>query len=348
MLSQPSGVRTTILRNGMFCGVLLAALTIGNAAIQNHRHVVGPSAQGLVVFTYIFFLIVLVALLLVGLLTTRSTGQLGAGWRAGAVAGAIPGAVLAVESLWATVNHAVQASDGGQIAALLVGVVALAGVVGALGALVSWPGAALGRAQYRKQHPAGAPQPFELPESIGSPFIPPGAALPLSQTYFAGVTIVPSWPKSLLLMVIGSLLAGLSYMYAQIGPPFPSWHAFLGLAGAVFFSLMIPVGLFTLIWNRPLLRFSEDGITYRGGEPLWRRGHLPWQDIHSIQMTRARNTLFGLSGRYDLIIVMKSRPRQLTFRNWQLPGSTAQTLELIATLYQQQIEAHAIVIRARR
>ncbi len=141
------------LRYGLPSAVAIAVLGGADVALQARRHAIGPSARGLVVFSYLFVLVVVVLLLAVGFLAAGSNGRLRAGMRAGAVAASPPSALFMLVVVLQTIAR--QGSPSGtQIAGDVIAFL-LFFVAGALaGAIVSLPGALVGCAHYRGEHAA--------------------------------------------------------------------------------------------------------------------------------------------------------------------------------------------------
>lgn len=148
-MRQPRGHPT--LRHGLPAAVVIAALGTANAVIQARRHAIGPSARGLVVFSYLFLLIVVLLLLAVGFRAARSTGRARAGAGAGALALGLPCAVFLLVVTLQALPH--QGTLGGaRIVGYVIAFLLFAGAGAAAGGVVSMPAALVARARYRDEH----------------------------------------------------------------------------------------------------------------------------------------------------------------------------------------------------
>ena len=203
-------------RYGGICGAILAAIGVGNAIIQNLRHSMGPSANGLVIFSCVWFLATIGLLFVVGMLAARENGRLAAGAWAGFIAGAIPSAVLSIyldiSAAQQTLSDPRYTGSAAAIGVMIgVGIVFLlfAGIGGGIGAALGVLGALVGRSRYREAHPgaynAGYPPYAAYPGMPPSPYppyppyagYPPAAAYPTSDTYGQGYGQPPAYPPPL-------------------------------------------------------------------------------------------------------------------------------------------------------
>lgn len=141
------------LRYGLPCAIIIAALGSANTVIQARRHAIGPSARGLVMFSYLFFLISLLLLLAVGFRSARTTGRVRTGAWAGAVAVGLPFALLVLVIFTQTPPPLSQDQDRGtQIVGIVIALLTFVAAAAIVGAIVSLPAALVGRARYRHEH----------------------------------------------------------------------------------------------------------------------------------------------------------------------------------------------------
>jgi len=150
-----------------------------------------------------------------------------------------------------------------------------------------------------------------------------------------------SWPKSLLFLSIALILTLGSFRYVY------DRQAVVGWFGVCLFGMGVLLILLNIVFNRPPLRFTTDGVTYKGSYGLWMRGQASWKDIRAIVLAplgaERRGLPFG--GRYDLnVFIEGERPRRVTIQNWQLPTSTRKTLQVVMERYSQQIAENEIVV----
>jgi hypothetical protein len=122
-----------------------------------------------------------------------------------------------------------------------------------------------------------------------------------------------------------------------------SWIAFC------LFGLGVPLTLANLALNHPLLRFSEEGIAYRGSY-FGLRGRVAWKDIAMIDLRPPTEYGSGIQewflGRYELYIVCDDAiPQTIRIMNWQLPSRVRLLLRAVTIRYSRQIAANDIVVR---
>lgn len=175
------------LRNGLIGAVIIAALGSVNALVQARRHAIGPSAQALVVFSYLFILVAVLLLLAVGFLTARSTGRVGAGAWAGAITAGLPSALLVlVVSLQTTIPQDLPRST--QIAGDVIAILLFAAAGALAGTVVSLLGTLVGRVRYRVEHAeelaalaaVRAARDAETPDALAVP-LPTATSQPLKK-----------------------------------------------------------------------------------------------------------------------------------------------------------------------
>ena len=224
--------------------------------------------------------------------------------------------------------------------AVLIGLILLVFAVvggGLFGGLASIPGALLGRAQAQSER-LNTPT---LPEYAHSQHELPGALDEMALVAAASsedITIPPNWFKSLLMFLLTLSFVAIGFAIVSSGD-----NAVLGWICVVLFGLLVFLAPINMAINRPLLRFSADGIAYKGAYSFWRRGFAPWDDVGAIVFSKAPNSLFG---RYELnVFIEGQRPWRGKFQNWQLPFSARKSLRLAILRYHKQIEENEIVIR---
>ncbi len=161
--------------------------------------------------------------------------------------------------------------------------------------------------------------------------------------HWTGDIVIPlSWLKSLLLLVFSCLFAGIAYSALRSGQ-----NTALNWIAACLFGLGIPLMLISLFISQPLLRFSIEGIAYKGAS-FFLRGQVDWEDVQAIILEPApeRQTMFGLLGRYNLrLIVGGNWLLFVRFLSWQLPSSTQRSFREVMIRYHEQIEENEIVVR---
>jgi hypothetical protein len=140
------------LRYGLPSALVIAALGSADALLQARRHAIGPSARWLVVFAYLFVVVVAVLLQAVGFLSTRRTGRAKSGMWAGAVAAGLPFSLFTAIVTLQTAKRQGQLNNY-QIAGYVIAILLFVAAGGIAGALVSLPGALVGRARFRSEHP---------------------------------------------------------------------------------------------------------------------------------------------------------------------------------------------------
>jgi hypothetical protein len=149
-------------------------------------------------------------------------------------------------------------------------------------------------------------------------------------------------PKSLLFLFILLILTMVSLKYVHDTQDVVGWF------GVSLFGIGALLILLNIVFNRPPLRFTTDGVTYKGSYGLWMRGQASWKDIRAIVLAplgaERRGLPFG--GCYDLnVFIEGERPRRVTIQNWQLPTSTRKTLQAVIERFHQQIAENKIVVR---
>jgi hypothetical protein len=215
---------------------------------------------------------------------------------------------------------------------------ALGAVFGGIyGGLLSAPGAWLGRRQAQSER-LNTPT---LPEYTHSQHELPGAldemAL-VAATSSEDIIIPPNWFKSLLMFLLTLSFVTIGFAIVSSGD-----NAVLGWICVVLFGLLVFLAPINMAINRPLLRFSADGIAYKGAYSFWRRGFAPWNDVGAIVFSKAPNSLFG---RYELnVFIGGQRPWRANFQNWQLPVSAGKSLRLAILRFHKQIAENEIVVR---
>lgn len=141
------------LRHGLPYAAIIGALAGADVAIQAWRRAIGPSAQALHLFSYLFLILVVVLLLVAGFLPAQSTGRVRPGTWAGGVAVGLPCVPFAVVAILQTVERQGR-PNGAQITGYVIAFLLLVAIGAAAGALISLPGALAGRARYRADHAA--------------------------------------------------------------------------------------------------------------------------------------------------------------------------------------------------
>ena len=329
----------TAARYGMPFGVGLA-LPGGVIALAA---IVDPSLPRLVLLI-LWLVIGALCAFLAAQFAARATGSFEIGTKASAISWAVPLMIFAIfvyipifQEQQAHPNQ--QALPGAVRAVLAIAILLFCGAVlgGLVGSVIGVPGAWLGEHQARQEHA------FTLSsrEHVNAPEASPGALDDpslLTAAALGDITIDASWPKAALIFAI---TLGFGALFV-----FMAWDdlsVVIRWIGLAFFVLVIPLGPLQLLINRPLLRFSEEGIAYKGAYPFWRRGFVPWHEVGAMVMASSSNKLFG---RKELNLFIDGvQPWRATFQNWQLPVSTRKRL-LVATIrYRKQIEENEIVVR---
>lgn len=335
----------TAARYGAPFGVGLAILGGGIALART----IDPS-HDFTVLPYFWLLAAVICAFLVGFIAARATGSFMLGVDAGAVACAAPMGPIFLMTMFGSSYHYQQTYTIGQFlpgivnAAIAIALLFFGGVAcGAIfGGLVSIPGALLGRIQAGLDGAKTSPADYqEPPQDHSDDHL--DAALLLANSSSADVTIDLSWTKSLLFLVLAFLFAAVAYSSIRIGQNTPlNWIAFC------LFGLAVPLALANLVVNRPLLRFSGEGIAYRGGY-FWLRGQVAWDDIAMIDLGPPSG--YGSSmqelllGRYELRIFFGDVGfRHIRFLNWQLPSTVKQSLRIAKVRYRKQIENNDIIL----
>ena len=327
----------TAARYGLPFGMGLALLggVIALAAI------VDPSLP-LLVLLILWLVIGAPCAFLAAQFAARSTGSFDIGTRASAIAWAVPLMIFAAfvyipifQEQQAHPNQ--QALPGAVRAVLAIAILLFSGALfgGLIGSVIGFPGAWLGEHQARQEQAATSSSREHARPHDASPSALDDPAL-LTAAASGDVTIGTSWPKAILLLALGLTLALACYFMVRSGQ-----NVVAGWAGAGLFGMAVPVALLQLLMNRPLLRFSKEGIAYKGAN-FWLRGFVPWHQVDAIWLTPSFKELFG---RYELLIMIGERPRRLRYTNFQLPSSTRKGLRVAAIRYRKQIEENEIVVR---
>jgi hypothetical protein len=206
----------------------------------------------------------------------RASGNLGVGVRAGAISWGLPLAIIVLLGAFSASYHSMQtgrslrALPGVFIViltvALLFGGGGFIGVV--VGGVVSFPGAWLGawlgtwQARSERLATPALPQ-----HSLTSTDRAAHDSLPATLDELAilanapadGVVISPDWLKSLLMFLMMFSIAVVLAAMAASGE-----NVVIGWLGALLTTLIAFLAPANMIFNRPLLRFSETGIDYKG------------------------------------------------------------------------------------
>ncbi|HEX5156750.1 MAG TPA: hypothetical protein VFW17_06005 [Ktedonobacterales bacterium] len=336
----------TAARYGMPFGIGLAVF----AGIIGLLNLFGPSSQ-LRALPYFWLLAAVICAFVAGFIAARARGSFVLGVDAGAVACAAPLALIALIFGFGTVYHGQQTDSVGQylpgfVNAAIVALLLLFGGVACgavLGGLVGIPGALLGRIQANLDGGASSdgetPSPPEEHSADDS-----DPALPLTNPSSGDIVINPSWIKGSLFLVLTFLFAALAYGGIRSGQSAAlSWFVFC-LCG-----LGVPLILANLVFNHPLLRFSDEGIAYRGSY-FGLRGRVAWKDISRIDLRPPTGYGSGIQewflGRYEIYIVCDDAiPQTIRMMNWQLPSRVRLLLRAATIRYSQQIEKNDIVVR---
>jgi hypothetical protein len=338
----------TAARYGMPFGIGLAVF----AGIIGLLNLFGPSSQ-LRALPYFWLLAAVICAFVAGFIAARARGSFVLGVDAGAVACAAPLALIALIFGFGTVYHGQQTDSVGQylpgfVNAAIVALLLLFGGVACgavLGGLVGIPGALLGRIQANLDGGASSDgetpsPPEEHSDNQSDP------ALLLANSSSADIVIGLSWIKGSLFLILTFLFAALAYGGIRSGQNATiSWIAFC------LFGLGVPLTLANLVLNHPLLRFSEDGIAYRGSY-FGLRGRVAWKDISRIDLRPPAGYGYGAGiqewflGRYEIYIVCDDAiPQTIRMMNWQLPSRVRLLLRAATIRYSQQIEKNDIVVR---
>lgn len=158
------------------------------------------------------------------------------------------------------------------------------------------------------------------------------------------IAIALSWPKSLLFLFATLLLAVGSYRIVDSG------QAGVGWFGVCLSGLGSLVLLLNMVFNRPPLRITADGIVYKGSYGLWMRGWVPWRDKRAIVLAPigASRRGFPLGGLYDLNVFIEGEhmPRhnsELAIAILRPKGAPPGSLAI--QRFQQQIDENDIVVQ---
>lgn len=329
---------------GMPFGIGLAVFGVGIALLG----FINPSTP-IHDLTYLWLMAAVICAFLAGFIGARATHVFTLGVDAGAVACATPLSIIFLIAMFGSGYHDWQIQPAGRylpgiMNALLVGLFLSFGgaACGAVfGGLVAIPGALLGRVQARLDGAQGF-----LADRQGALTDRPrdlsDGANPLATSVSGDITIPLSWPKSLLLLVLSCLLAGIDYSAIRSGQ-----NTTLNWIVACMFGLAIPLMAIGLFINHPLLRFSDEGIVYKGGYLLWLRGQACWEDVQAILLEPAseRLTMLGLLGHHDLYLILGGkRSRSVRFLSIQMPASTPAVLREAMVRYRRQIEENGVVV----
>jgi hypothetical protein len=334
------------VRYGVPFGV--GAVFVGslNGVLQAYRQAIGPSAHGFVIFSYLWLLITIICILLAGQMSARASGSLRVGVWAGAIASALSTTIVFFIFVFSPALHNQETSQSGRTLPLAVNVLLLVVILlffsviggGLFGALVALPGAWLGRRQARveRQNTPMVPEHFAdqhepLPNALDDIALPADVSSP-------DLTISPSWLKSMLMFLLALMFVAIGLAMTRSSDSVIVGWICVGFAG-----LLTPLAPINMAINRPLLRFTPDGIAYKGAYYYWRRGFVPWNEVGAIALTPASNKLFG---RKELNLFIDGvRPWRANFQNWQLPSSVKQSLRIAMVQYRRQIEENGIVVQ---
>ena len=335
----------TAARYGMPFGIGLAVF----AGIIGVLNLFGSSSQ-LRALPYFWLMTAIICAFLAGFIAARARGSFTLGVDAGAVACAAPGAVIFLMGLGSSVHYQETHPIGQYLPGIINAVIAFALLVpggiacgAVLGGLVGIPGALLGRIQanldgviYSDGETSSPPEEHSADDS--------DPALPLTNPSSGDIVINPSWIKGSLFLVLTFLFAALAYGGIRSGQSAAlSWFVFC-LCG-----LGVPLILANLVFNHPLLRFSDEGIAYRGSY-FGLRGRVAWKDISRIDLRPPTGYGSGIQewflGRYEIYIVCDDAiPQTIRMMNWQLPSRVRLLLRAATIRYSQQIEKNDIVVR---
>jgi hypothetical protein len=336
----------TAARYGMPFGIGLAVF----AGIIGLLNLFGSSSQ-LRALPYFWLLAAVICAFVAGFIAARARGSFVLGVDAGAVACAAPLSLALLVFGFGSFYEHEQADAGGRYlpgivnaviaALLLIFIGAACGAV--LGGITGIPGALLGRIQANLD--GGASSDEETPSQPEEHSADDSdAALPLTNPSSGDIVINPSWIKGSLFLVLTFLFAALAYGGIRSGQSAAlSWFVFC-LCG-----LGVPLILANLVLNHPLLRFSDEGIAYRGSY-FGLRGRVVWKDVSRIDLRPPTGYGSGIQewflGRYELYIDCGGAiPQSIRMMNWQLPSSARQALRHVITRYSQQIAENRIVVR---
>jgi hypothetical protein len=338
----------TAARYGMPFGIGLAIF----AGIIGLLNLFWSSSQ-LRALPYFWLMAALICAFIAGFIAARARGSFVLGEDAGAVACAAPVALVFLIFGFGTIYHGQQTDSVGQYLPGFVNAAIVAlllfcggGACGAVfGGLAGSPGALLGRIQANLDgvtySDGETHSPPEEHSADGS-----NPALLLANASSADIVIDPSWIKGSAFLVLTFLFAALAYGGIRSGQNAAlSWFVFC-LCG-----LGVPLILANLVFNHPLLRFSEEGIAYRGSY-FGLRGRVAWKDISMIDLRPPTGYGYGAGiqewflGRYELYIDCGGAiPQTIRMMNWQLPSRVKQSLRAATIRYSRQIAENGIVVR---
>jgi hypothetical protein len=342
-------------RYGVPFGVGAAFVGSLNGIAQAYRHAVGPSAQGLVLLTYLWLLATAICVVLAAQMSARTSGSLRVGVWAGAITSMLCLTIVFAIFVFSPVLQQ-QLSDPNTrdlplaetVLTTVVILLFFSVVGGLLGALVAVPGAWLGREQARIEwlNALSLPEQSLTHDELAVPSRAPLDALD-DETFMAmveasegssdDIVINPSWIKSLLMFLLT-----LTFVVIGLAMTRSSESAVWGWLCVGFAGLLTPLAPVNMAINRPLLRFTADGIAYKGAYSFWRRGFVSWGDVGALVYSQAPSTLFGCK---ELSIFFDGvRPWRATFQNWQLPFSTRKKLREAVIRFHRQIEENEIVV----
>jgi hypothetical protein len=333
-------------RYGMPFGIGLAIF----AGVIGVLNLFGSSSQ-FRALPYFWLMAAIICAFVAGFIAARVRGSFILGVDAGAVACAAPVALIALIFGFGTVYHGQLTDSVGQYLPGIVNAAIVAlllfcggGACGAVfGGLAGSPGALLGRIQANLDgvvYSDGDMQP--PPEEYSADDSDP--TFRLTNASSKDIVIDLSWIKGSAFLVLTFLFAALAYGGIRSGQNAAiSWIAFC------LFGLGVPLTLANLVLNHPLLRFSEEGIAYRGSY-FGLRGRVAWKDISRIDLRPPTGYGSGIQewflGRYELYIVCDHAiPQSIRMMNWQLPSRVRQLLRDATIRYSQQIEENRIVVR---
>jgi heme A synthase len=158
--------RRIALKYGLACGLPIGTLGAGNAVLQAYRHAGGPERRPLVAGTYGLLVLAIGLANLAASRSTHSTGHLRTGMLSGSLT-AIPLTLVLIGETTIQMAGKGQLETGAQITGLILAAAVLVALGMLLGALVSLPGALVGRVGYRFD--AAVPPHDGLPRAVDAP-----------------------------------------------------------------------------------------------------------------------------------------------------------------------------------
>ncbi|HLJ81122.1 MAG TPA: hypothetical protein VKT52_06540 [Ktedonobacterales bacterium] len=200
---MPQRTAPIAFRYGAIFGVIITVIGGGNTLVQNIRQGIGPSANGLVLVSCVWFIATIGLLFVSGIMAARQNGRLAAGTWAGAIAAAIPALVFGIFISLQVLSEQLsknQPQGSAEIIGYGIGVMIVVAmlllIAGAIGAGLGVLGALIGRSQYRIANPQAYPayQAYPWYPPYGAPYSP-HAANPTMPPY-PGMPPLPYPPQS--------------------------------------------------------------------------------------------------------------------------------------------------------